>query len=261
MAVSGQIPDDPAKFLSVREAASCLSELISRRKPASFIRLGDGEAFILGHNDVTRPDELNHILNMWFGRHVVSEADIVHIRAELIKAIKAADLIGLHHPSMGGEEKFGRIFSVFNKYQLWNGVAKVCWANVHMHLHGAKMYEGLFQRLDFVGVISPRSIERKLSDIWQIKKIVRYDIPEEHFYAANKDSVGRHYPDRYYKLLDELEVPFEGAVFLVGAGVLGKIYCDKIKALGGIGLDLGSVFDAWAEYPARGNVRTMRLGL
>ena len=42
-------------------------------------------------------------------------------------------------------------------------------------------------------------------------------------------------------------MPFPGAVFLVGAGALGKIYCQWIKERGGIALDIGSMCDAWAE--------------
>jgi hypothetical protein len=54
-----------------------------------------------------------------------------------------------------------------------------------------------------------------------------------------------HYPNRFLELLDEINVPFEGAVFLVGAGYLGKPYCQRIKNLGGIALDIGSIYDSW----------------
>lgn len=43
-----------------------------------------------------------------------------------------------------------------------------------------------------------------------------------------------------------MTVPFPGALFLVGAGVFGKIYCHWIKARDGIAIDIGGQFDAWA---------------
>jgi len=39
-----------------------------------------------------------------------------------------------------------------------------------------------------------------------------------------------------------------GKLFLVGAGFLGKIYCDLIKRHGGIALDVGSMMDRWAGF-------------
>ena len=44
--------------------------------------------------------------------------------------------------------------------------------------------------------------------------------------------------------------------FLVGAGVLGKIYCDRIKARGGVALDVGSILDSWAMIPSRDPFKT-----
>ena len=41
-------------------------------------------------------------------------------------------------------------------------------------------------------------------------------------------------------------MPFPGALFLVGAGAFGKIYCHWIRDRGGIAVDIGSLFDSWA---------------
>ena len=48
-----------------------------------------------------------------------------------------------------------------------------------------------------------------------------------------------------------LDVAYQGEVFLVGAGFLGKIYCQTIKNLGGIALDIGSAADYWMGYQTR----------
>ena len=54
-----------------------------------------------------------------------------------------------------------------------------------------------------------------------------------------------------YWLKNNIDVPYQGAIFLVGAGVLGKIYCDVIKEKGGIAIDIGAIFDAWANVKSR----------
>jgi len=38
-----------------------------------------------------------------------------------------------------------------------------------------------------------------------------------------------------------------GRVYLVGAGILGKMYCDVIKQRGGVAIDIGAVIDGWAR--------------
>ena len=49
------------------------------------------------------------------------------------------------------------------------------------------------------------------------------------------------------KLSDYTQRSRPGSVFLVGAGVLGKIYVDIIKTNGGIAVDMGSTLDFF--YP------------
>ena len=55
-----------------------------------------------------------------------------------------------------------------------------------------------------------------------------------------------HFPDGFEELRETLHVPYPGALFLVGAGVFGKIYCHWIKQRGGVAVDIGSIFDSWA---------------
>jgi hypothetical protein len=55
----------------------------------------------------------------------------------------------------------------------------------------------------------------------------------------------RHYPDAYPTILEQLRPPYEGAVYIVAAGILSKAYCTAIKQRGGIAIDVGSVADVW----------------
>ncbi len=61
-------------------------------------------------------------------------------------------------------------------------------------------------------------------------------------------SMAGYLPDLHQQVLDGIAVPFPGAVFLVSApGPLAIAYCGRIKALGGIGVDIGALADRWAR--------------
>lgn len=60
-----------------------------------------------------------------------------------------------------------------------------------------------------------------------------------------------HWPNGFNEVMEQLEAVRPGDAFLVGAGVLGKIYCDRIKTRGGVALDIGSILDSWANIPSR----------
>jgi hypothetical protein len=62
----------------------------------------------------------------------------------------------------------------------------------------------------------------------------------------------RHYPHVYNDILANLlESDLTGELFLVGAGPLGKAYCQKIKKRGGVAIDVGAVFDSWINFHTR----------
>jgi hypothetical protein len=61
-----------------------------------------------------------------------------------------------------------------------------------------------------------------------------------------------HYPDRYQVIRESLAaMDLSGHTFLVGAGLLGKIYCAAIKRAGGIAIDIGSLIDVLVGKSAR----------
>jgi hypothetical protein len=51
--------------------------------------------------------------------------------------------------------------------------------------------------------------------------------------------------------MQDLSQPLAGELFLVAGGLLGKIYCDRIKRSGGVAIDIGSLIDAWLGAPTR----------
>jgi len=247
-------------FLDTSGVAAEINEAIAQKRPFSLVRLGDGESFVLGYEDTTKPEEIELILGMWFGPNKIDREDVLKIRSMLLEAIQGCDILGIpDNPKTS--EKFRRVAHNVNRYGLWDGRAKLCSHEVHMTLHEEHKFSGLLTGLDFLGLITPRDLNELVKKTWGIGQVERWSLPEEYHYARDKGSVKRHYPDRFKAIMQEIDVPYPGAVFLVGAGVLGKIYCHRIKELGGIAIDIGSTFDAWASFNARGNVKRMRLGL
>ncbi len=76
--------------------------------------------------------------------------------------------------------------------------------------------------------------------------------------ALPSEGLGEHFPRYFEALRSELHVDFPGMLFLVGAGLFGKVYCQWIKERGGIGLDIGSVMDPWVGINTRPTVMADR---
>jgi len=61
----------------------------------------------------------------------------------------------------------------------------------------------------------------------------------------------RHFPERYRELTAELGALQNPGIVLVAGGVLGKAYCEVIKARGGAAIDIGSFADHLCGYMTR----------
>jgi O-methyltransferase len=63
-----------------------------------------------------------------------------------------------------------------------------------------------------------------------------------------------HFPGRYRELLDELREVQPGVLYIVAAGMPGKVYCEAIRRHGGIALDIGHSIDVLAGVGGRKHV-------
>jgi hypothetical protein len=105
-----------------------------------------------------------------------------------------------------------------------------------------QLFPKLLAGLPFLGVIAHTDQGPALAAHFGIRDVRTYRIPGHFSFMAEEQS---QFPDLYKDIVARIAVPFQGAVFLVAAGYLGKCYCDAIKQKGGIALDIGSVFDGW----------------
>jgi len=245
---------------------------IDARNPLSWIRLGDGEARFLLHLHpelrTTLPEReaqamAAQIWFAWFGQDIgeIPPARMTALGARLEHAIRNADLLGVsnaerlagdaaHYGFCAGLETcLTTLLSDRPGMMFTDALAPVA-------LNEQDPFLGsLLRDLDFLGVISPHTdLAGRLQRHLNIGTVASYDLPGETRLARENETRdrGTHFPEVYDRLLTTLSVPRPGAVFLVAGGLPGKIYCDQVRALGGIALDIGALADAWTGHNTRG---------
>jgi hypothetical protein len=234
-----------------------LRDAIDARRGLSLVRLGDGEGRVLGYPKLVDWELLDReSLVFWFGRgHGVVERDILDIGTQLRAAIRAADLVGLPRAKQVQDwPEWRRVVEVCEEESLLSPESTVVDTAMHHYLQFARAYQALLAGRPFVGLITGRDVAGAIGAGFSIPRVDQYLVPAESGHAGPRS--GRHYPDRFNEIRATLEVPYPGAVFLIGAGVLGKIYCHWIQQRGGIAIDIGSMFDVWSEVRSRARFRS-----
>jgi len=268
---------------SDQQVAALIETWLRKRKPASLIRLGDGEGMVLA-----RPEQRDRTL--W--RHVlahfgpkVSEADNNALADQLETAVDSADIVGVRDDMVDVKfpaenfdldpdsflQRFKQTFPLrpAEKDIEFSGALRLahahrylstkafgrhtlfCTAWVNFLLSASGSLVQWIEREPSIGLISSKNslaqvIERKME-----MKVAYYVVPE--MYQIGPERETNNY-QRLRQTLERLQVEYRGQLFLVGAGVWGKVYCARIKQLGGIALDIGAVCDAWIDIPSRGLV-------
>jgi hypothetical protein len=248
-----------------------LRAAIDENRPLSLIRLGDGEARFLTYFDpqtrdlILRP-EAHGILELhwdnWFGRPLPpdSERGLRDLYGLFREAMNDADILGVTTSERYLHDNIHRGYLGVQERILAERIerphaAKYASAFVHVGLHRiSPFYQGLLTGADFLGVVSPHpGLAERLARFHGIDVFREWLVPGESRLpeAVRGRSGSDHFPDRFNELMSTLRVPRRGAVFLVAAGLLGKIYCHRIKQLGGIALDVGACVDAWMGFKTR----------
>jgi len=123
--------------------------------------------------------------------------------------------------------------------------AELTHAALHRLLSHALLFRPLLRNQPFVGLIGCRDVQTQIKRLFGIEETVWYGVKGEKAETGIVET--EHWPDGFNDIERGLTVPFPGALFLVGAGVFGKVYCHWIKQRGGIAVDIGSIFDSWAK--------------
>lgn len=234
-------------MITKSESVERLHSAVRARIPFSLIRLGDGEGMLLGHRhrDLYKEDDAKEICKVFFGEPLDDES-IDAINDDLVRAICNADLVGIPPPN-SPKYRYANVSKLVNRIARDSTLST---SGIHRYLLDSGALENILTSVPFLGVITCRDVSGFLKSKYDIGEVRQYWIPEEFKFAIEPPGIN-HYPDRFLELTELVKVPFRGAVFFVGAGALGKVYCDIIKRKGGIAVDIGSIFDLWAGRSTR----------
>ena len=251
------------KLIDPKSITKMIKKSIDLERPLSLVRLGDGEYSVIRYPKTTSEKQCKIRIGRWFDIKNINRKQIVSIRNQIHRACQDADILGV--PSIGEQKR----------YPKWKYFYKIC-GNYHIitpnksyfyFYHIIKLnYQEILKGLDIVYCITCRDISRKIEKKFGIKKAEIFLIPPERYAYRkslrkqfNKWDGDPHYPDLYDEIVQWFKsFDLKGRVFLIGAGGLGKIYCMKIKQLGGIAIDVGALFDAWAGVCTRPYLKTVK---
>jgi len=237
-------------YLTTDGVYRAVKEAIEGRQPFSLVRLGDGEARLIGYPEHVSRCDLNTSLVYWYGPMKLDGDQVMRLRAELITAVENADVVGLPSREQQDKNPFYRLMMFLT---MKHGLARndTCHCGVHRWLYAEGLLYDLLRGLSRLTVITCRDVREVLWNDLLIADVRWIAVPEE---ANTGTPTEQHYPDAHSRVLRELDVG-PGDVVLAGAGPNGKCYCDAAKRDGAVALDLGSLFDLWAKVPSRSYIQ------
>lgn len=238
---------DAAEPGRLRTLCQRITDSLSNGEGFSVVRLGDGEGlFLAGQRPCLGGATGNGIQpDPRIGANGHLPADVLKILIDRsLQAIESAAVVGVPDLSqcLQGPQEYPQVLAT-----LWRALPpprqqvlapRLLPGGCHLHLYW--LASGFYEHPPFTdvhGVIAPQLPPPLVGRcLWQ-------PIPGEK--GHHPDSEGpAHYPVVYEQTLAWIEHEAgPGRLFLVGAGILGKIYCDAIRQQGGVAIDVGSVMD------------------
>ncbi|MCC5954436.1 MAG: hypothetical protein JJU45_20305 [Acidimicrobiia bacterium] len=264
------------------EVAAHIRHCLDNGQPASFLRVGDGEGDVLALGlgrfaHLTRfcayARSLKHLgegeLLLEHRRtllervhEALANAEGIGIpeRLSLMASFTWAGVAASRRPlrvrftpttdAVSAAHGIAAVFEYFGRHPQSLRLADTAAYSARFHENLLGHYEGLVRGRHVVVVANQPALEHALVEHLGATGVTYHHVPKQAFTSKSAGSTG-HFPDRYGELLDTLASTRPGALHLVGAGLLGKIYCDAIREAGGIAVDIGSAVDVWMGRATR----------
>jgi GT-D fold-like domain/Methyltransferase domain len=249
--------------LSNEAVVELVSSWIKERRPGAVVRFGEGEGRLLVA-DANDEESLRVAANKLRRQAGIepSAEDVLQIKQLVATALDEADVVGIRGSDWFTDEHkiwVERIEQIFARRVAPGPCpAYVCHCLVSNQIRDA--LPSLLSSQRQISVVSSRDLEKVLAQTHDVDVRI-YPIPSQYVmrnvdgdYEARLHDVPI-WPTFWKGLRSEITVREEGEVFLVGAGILGKELCIRIRELGGIALDLGSCLDGLAGKVTRGRKR------
>ena len=255
---------DNLTFSGIDKVYAKIEEAVKTGSGYSLVRFGDGEGRILGYDENISKHEVEHILTTWFGNDAknIDESKISMFKSMLRQVLLEADSLGIPKNFLKRKNSIpcANIIYSIDHGRLANLIAgndDVFVAGIHIQL---EKNDFLSQIKTISGIRSVYTISchdvidhirTKLEGVYPVSGNI--SIPGEKKYVTGDN---RSHLAMFETVLNEIESKvLPNDLVLIGGGLLGKFYAQKVKQMQGIALDIGSTFDLWAEVPSRGYIR------
>jgi hypothetical protein len=252
--------------------ASKLSELISASLASgtgfSLIRLGDGEGRILGYESAFNEYHiLDGVLSYQYGSGSTSlmsqrnPDNWIHLAAidlqeKLQKSIKFSSVLAIPGQNWlrpGGHflGRYASAISVLDGIRFFQGESTQIFETYF--LRDKRIFDTTvmksFHHAKKIVQIGPTDATNYLSKTYNVDASLLAFIktaPHATFPNGDLGELGL-YPDSYKEIEREIREfgDLNGHLFLVGAGILGKWFCELVRRNGGVAIDIGSLYDTW----------------
>ncbi|WP_407523960.1 hypothetical protein [Methylobacterium oryzisoli] len=257
---------------SLPEIEADILAALAERRPYFLVRMGDGEGAYLR---LSAEDEAEfhgiyrtnrrEMLDFWFrDPALVDDPRFARAADAFNAAIEEADCIGAFSDAAIAHE-YGTVSRrgitwVVNTLRKALAMAEadpvrarsiaVRELTVHYDLALSGALGRILQDRPVVGLITcHRELAPALQRHHGLGRVELIKIPGEQIHAGALGAdaaAGRHWPDRYDEICAQLaQGDRRGEVWLVAAGLLGKIYGAALKRSGAVVIDIGAVADLW----------------
>lgn len=242
--------------LNFNQFRESLRSRIERRQPFSVIRIGDGEGIILGYPTRTPRQKMDKRLDKWFGSKNMSEQEKRWFTESLRQACRNADMLGvpgLRHDKLN--QDWRNVKRYVAEFKLSNAEQDAFCMDCTVELQTRGMWRQMVAGIDELFCISCRDVGEQLKQAFGFKQVETFLIPPQNLpyrtVPGMQVASTRHYPDLFNLASEWIVKNAAGKMFFVGAGGLGKLYCDLVKKCGGMAIDVGSLFDGWSGLVTR----------
>jgi hypothetical protein len=229
--------------------ALTLEKSLDESMPSSMVRLGDGESQLMAPRFLLDPEEISYQYSLWFGAKWPSYWQLSYLRSRFLRAIRKATVLGI--PELHALSVHKRNILTYSELMRRRLVSKqlIADAGIHWLLQCSGWLDRVFVKGEKIWLITCRDVKPLIISVYGNLCVEQIMIRGESSHpGVIKDP---HWPNGFFNVLSNFRRIKRGDVVLVGAGALGKIYCDVAKDHGALALDIGSVFDGWAGVKSR----------
>lgn len=262
------------RLLSVEEVENAIFQAMECDRPFSLVRIGDGEGQLLGLNESYSQDDLDYFADH-FGE--VDRSFLVGLQADLKAAILGADLVGIRDDMIGvnfGGAPFSpelvkssltlrrsetgiRPRSTRRLYNTVKALAaleypdeqRYCSQWIHFRLQLSGFFERVLRRQRTVAIITskPKVAALLRSEFGLDVRLI--EVPDK--FKLVKDPTRVYQINLFRHVDEEIKRSAEGRLFLIGAGLWGKVFAHTVRTWGGYALDIGALIDCWVGKASR----------